>query len=93
MNKINKFKKCSKCKKYKKKNNFHFWNKKLNKKMPTCKKCEKERGSLKYDKWLKKNNYPEGYRVLCANCNWAMRYGKVCPHEQKRTEGSNSSGR
>lgn len=20
--------------------------------------------------WLRKNNYPEGYQVLCLNCNW-----------------------
>jgi hypothetical protein len=20
--------------------------------------------------WLKQNNYPEGFQVLCANCNW-----------------------
>ena len=30
--------------------------------------------------WLKKNGYPEGFRVLCHNCNMAMgRYG-YCPH-------------
>jgi hypothetical protein len=31
--------------------------------------------------WLKRNNYPEGFRVLCHNCNMAIGlYGK-CPHE------------
>ena len=25
-------------------------------------------GSLLY-RWLKKNNYPDGFRVLCMNCN------------------------
>lgn len=30
--------------------------------------------------WLVKNNFPEGYRVLCHNCNQAIgMYGK-CPH-------------
>lgn len=31
--------------------------------------------------WLKKNNYPEGYQVLCVNCNFAKRdYDKqFCP--------------
>lgn len=23
-------------------------------------------------RWLRKNNYPEGFRVLCMNCNWAI---------------------
>lgn len=23
--------------------------------------------------WLKNNNYPKGYQVLCANCNWIKR--------------------
>jgi len=23
--------------------------------------------------WLKRNNYPEGYQVLCMNCNWKKR--------------------
>ena len=40
-------------------------------------------GSQTYT-WLKTNNYPEGFRVLCHNCNQAMgNYGK-CPHEQAR---------
>lgn len=38
-------------------------------------------GSHMY-RWLKKNNFPEGYRLLCMNCNWAMRYRKECPHKQ-----------
>lgn len=32
--------------------------------------------------WLRRNNYPEGFQVLCHNCNQAKgSYGK-CPHEQ-----------
>lgn len=31
-------------------------------------------------KKLKNLNWPEGYTVLCWNCNCATRYGKVCPH-------------
>jgi hypothetical protein len=30
-------------------------------------------------RWLKRNNYPEGYQVLCFNCNWAKSHGG-CPH-------------
>lgn len=31
-------------------------------------KHRKEIGDILY--WIKKNNFPEGYLVLCANCNW-----------------------
>jgi len=32
--------------------------------------------------WLIKNNFPEGFRILCYNCNQAISlYGK-CPHKQ-----------
>jgi hypothetical protein len=33
--------------------------------------------------WLKKNGWPEGFQVLCANCNLGKRIGKYCPHELK----------
>jgi hypothetical protein len=33
-------------------------------------------------RWLRKNNYPEGFQVLCANCNCGKHWnGGVCPHE------------
>lgn len=32
--------------------------------------------------WLKKNGYPEGFQVLCANCNLAKRVDKICPHQK-----------
>jgi|SRR5665213_171325 len=31
--------------------------------------------------WLKKNNYPPGFQVLCANCNWGKRLAGKCPHQ------------
>jgi len=40
--------------------------------------------------WLKKNNYPEGYQVLCSNCNWkkikiaAKTRGKLGTTQQKQ---------
>ena len=34
--------------------------------------------------WLKKNGWPEGFQVLCANCNYSKRIGKYCVHELKR---------
>ncbi len=30
--------------------------------------------------WLRKNGYPEGYQILCMNCNFATRKGEPCPH-------------
>jgi hypothetical protein len=41
-------------------------------------------GKGKLYRWLIKNNFPEGYRVWCYNCNCARgRYGH-CPHERMR---------
>jgi len=34
--------------------------------------------------WLKKNNWPDGYRVLCHNCNSAIGYYGFCPHEKRK---------
>jgi len=34
--------------------------------------------------WLKKNNFPPGFQVLCANCNFAKRNSRYCPHEIRR---------
>lgn len=31
--------------------------------------------------WLKKRGYPDGYRVLCHNCNHATHVMGICPHE------------
>ena len=34
--------------------------------------------------WLKTNKYPQGFQVLCMNCNWATRLGAICPHQKKQ---------
>lgn len=31
--------------------------------------------------WLKRNNYPDGFQVLCANCNVAKQIAGTCPHK------------
>lgn len=31
--------------------------------------------------WLRKNNYPQGFQILCYNCNCAKAYYGRCPHE------------
>jgi len=35
--------------------------------------------------WLKKNGYPEGFQVLCWNCNCGRHHnGGICPHKDPR---------
>lgn len=34
---------------------------------------------------LARNGYPEGFRVLCMNCNWARGKLGQCPHETERS--------
>lgn len=35
--------------------------------------------------WLKKNEYPEGFRVLCFNCNCSRGGYGYCPHEKSNS--------
>jgi hypothetical protein len=44
-------------------------------------KHRKSIGNIHFYSWLIKNNFPIGYRTLCMNCNFATRYGAVCPHK------------
>lgn len=41
--------------------------------------CGKNRSGNLYV-WLRQNNYPPGFRVLCANCNFAISRLGRCPH-------------
>jgi len=34
--------------------------------------------------WLKKQGYPDGFQVLCMNCNFAKGSFGQCPHERER---------
>jgi hypothetical protein len=34
--------------------------------------------------WLKREGYPDGFRVLCHNCNMATRWNRPCPHEREK---------
>ena len=37
--------------------------------------------------WLRKNNYPEGFQVLCWNCNMGKYHnGGICPHKDPLDE-------
>jgi hypothetical protein len=33
--------------------------------------------------WLIREKLPDGFRVLCHNCNQAIGYYGVCPHESE----------
>lgn len=38
------------------------------------------RNGIKLYTWLVKNNFPEGFRVLCYNCNRSLGIFNYCPH-------------
>jgi hypothetical protein len=37
--------------------------------------------TINFYKWLVDNNFPEGYRVLCYNCNCSLGHYGYCPHK------------
>lgn len=41
----------------------------------------KDRGGVPFYRWVKKNGFPEGFQVLCSNCNMAKGKSKkrFCP--------------
>lgn len=40
-----------------------------------------KRGGYSFYLWLRRNNYPKGYRVLCANCNMSIGHHGFSPLE------------
>ena len=43
--------------------------------------------------WLKRKGYPEGFQVLCFNCNQGKRLnGGVCPHRVKKANSESIGG-
>jgi hypothetical protein len=43
------------------------------------------RGGTAFYQWLRKNGFPEGFQVLCMNCNFGKhRNGGVCPHQSEK---------
>lgn len=37
-------------------------------------------------RWIRNNDYPDGYQVLCHNCNMGKKInGGICPHKTKQT--------
>ena len=45
---------------------------------------EKNLNSTSLVNFLFKNNFPEGYQILCHNCNMAKGFYGECPHETMR---------
>lgn len=41
-------------------------------------------GQMTY-RWLKRNNYPDGFQVLCFNCNIAKGCYNECPHKNYKS--------
>ena len=42
----------------------------------------KNSSSIRTYKWLRDNNYPDGFQVLCHNCNSGRELnGRICPHK------------
>lgn len=39
-------------------------------------------------RWLKRHNFPDGYQVLCFNCNMAKGFLGICPHMKERIRQS-----
>lgn len=37
-------------------------------------------------RWLKNNGYPDGFRVLCMNCNMSIGHYGYCPHQKGGTD-------
>lgn len=52
----------------------------------------KNRAGARFYAWLKRHGWPEGFRVLCFNCNMAREWNNgVCPHEQERSARSTAA--
>lgn len=41
-------------------------------------------GGVTFYRWLAKNNFPEGFNVLCYNCNLSLGHCGYCPHQREK---------
>jgi len=39
------------------------------------------KSGVDFYRWLIQNKYPNGYQVLCMNCQFGTIRGKICPHQ------------
>lgn len=49
-----------------------------------------DRTGVKLYAWLVRHRFPEGYRVLCHNCNLSLGFWGYCPHGLRSTTGRRS---
>ena len=52
---------------------------------------QKQEGVTKITRWLVANNFPEGFRILCHNCNTSLGAYGYCPHTTKPESDSSES--
>ncbi len=38
-------------------------------------------GAVMYN-WIIRNNFPDGFQILCHNCNQAKGFYGICPHKE-----------
>jgi hypothetical protein len=43
-------------------------------------------------RWVIRMGFPQGFQVLCMNCNWAKRYNGICPHQAGKVQRSSREG-
>ena len=41
--------------------------------------------------WLIDNDFPEGFQVLCMNCNTSIGFYGYCPHQKNRQDADRNS--
>ena len=46
-------------------------------------KHRKETGQRALARWIKSKGFPEGFQILCFNCNMAKHNYPICPHKLK----------
>jgi hypothetical protein len=57
------------------------------------KKHRKEIGPMDITAWLVKNNFPDGFQILCHNCNHGrFLNGGICPHQAGLVKGQKNEG-
>lgn len=49
-------------------------------------KRENMNGGQELARWLRRNDYPDGFQILCMNCNFAKGHYGRCPHESGHPE-------
>lgn len=50
--------------------------------------AEIDRRGYEYYLWIVQNNYPDGLRILCMNCNFSLGMWGYCPHDKIQKSSS-----